>query len=413
MREKRRKSNYQLALTGNRVCQLLVDVQSNFNAKYDREPGKYKSFAKAAAAYESLSVSEAVKILPLFRARLMYTQDDFGNGSINSFSGPPYTVNVGVGGLEQKLASDDLLSDLDFTRVVVAMQHEFWHLHDVSVEQMQSGSKLGARLTMSDVVAQFNQGFYMYNYGHNIREIRAERHGIEAACGFISDVAFDSGVVSSREAASEIADDCVLQYVNFRLRASDSYFVKSGDKRGFMKMSDVYDAFDAAERDSYSCGVVYPNSRRICGDVVPAMLNGGYDCFSKGLSGCTSYADREIAMAGVVMFAEYNVNYMQWKSMDAAPYRFKRAGGAYPVLDESSFESVFGYVPAVSRSDAHGGFIRAQQLCDENLEAYRKSFVNRVRGKAREVFSKPVECPFSLRGLELDLSTGNYDFQKD
>ena len=409
----RSKSKYALGLTGNRVRRALINIQSNFNMMYNRTPVAYRFPAKAAAAYEALSFDEAMKVAPPFRAELVYTRDEFGEGSIDSFAGPPYTIQIGLGGLEQELASDSSFSDLDFTRVVVSVQHELWHLHDATIEQMQPDSELGARLAMSDVVAQFNQGFYMYNYSHNVREIRAERHGIEDALGFVSDAAIESGAASSREAADALADKCMLEYVNFRLRSSDSYFIKSDGKSGFTKMSDVYAAFDKAEQDSHTCDVVYPNSRRNCGDVVPAMLRGGHACFSDAVSERTSYADREVAMAGILMYAEYDVDYTKWKAMKSSPYRFVREHGSV-VVDSASFENVFGFPHPLDRGTAHNDFVFAQEQCKKNLESYRKFSLDAVKHKAKNVFSKPSKCAFSLSGLdgmELDLSSVDNDFQ--
>lgn len=248
---------FTLRATQNAVKTVLLDVQSQYCERYS-----------------GISALEYV------------SDEPWSDGGIHFYGhkpGRPYLMHIGVNSFGMYGSTKNMVSDLDMTRMLVAIGHETGHMRDMQNYMSVPNDPTGMRLAAEIVAGHDNQAYYFKNYAVNETEIRAEYQGVFFAKNILTE-AMETGTFE--HASGKSVDACVesllVDYVNYRRRVENGdYYIVPVDGSKFSSLSEIESAFDDAVDRSIRAKRVYPAPEVADTDVFPRMAGiAGQECCS-------------------------------------------------------------------------------------------------------------------------------------
>lgn len=227
-------------------------------------------------------------------SKMSYNEDvPWADGGItlHGFTGTEddmYPMHVGIRKEFMAGSRPGRLSDIDMTRMIVAVGHETGHLEDMLNHMRTPDDPVGLRLSVETIAANDNQAYYVENYTNNECEIRAEKRGIIFAKETL--VSLMQANILKHDGYDSI-DECVEQklvdYVNFRIGVeNDGYFIAPKQPAAqFSKLTDIESAFDDAIEKSVVTMRVYPETEWTGVDVFPRVV---------GIAGQSGHSDYQV-----------------------------------------------------------------------------------------------------------------------
>lgn len=169
---------------------------------------------------------------------ILHTDMLVGNSCISDSVNGDLSIHVGLDGLEEKHKFHTTVSDLNYTRCIIGIFHEYRHSRHF-LESYHDMSDKNIYLATNHLACQNNHSYYCENrnYPVNPREIDVERYAV-----------FDAYSYLSNQFPDVDCESLILKYVNFRVDVSD-YFIKPSGKK-FTSLEEVNVAFDKAFEDS-------------------------------------------------------------------------------------------------------------------------------------------------------------------
>ena len=177
-------------------------------------------------------MDDVANMLPIYKHREFHVNfmpsDPVGDGNVDNYSSDVSKAEVGICGISgNHQFSFARVDDLSFTRVLVALMHEYGHYELVYDDACD---KLECAISEASVVG--NLHYYLDKQREFPHEIAAESKGVMHAWDAMTDI------------FPEFADECMLDYINFRADKT-SYMIPHRDG-GYTSKDDVEKAFKAA-----------------------------------------------------------------------------------------------------------------------------------------------------------------------
>lgn len=247
-------------------------------------------------------------------SKLEYAIDEsWSDGGILFYGHRPgkiYLAHIGVNKHGLDSSTEDMVSDLDMTRILVAVGHEAGHMHDMQEYMSVPNDPVGMRLSAEMVACHDNQAYYFRNYSINESEIRAEKQGIFfAKSALINAMKRGTLTHSSGKSIDECVESLLVDYVNYRRRSENiDYYISPAVGFKFLSLSEIESAFDKAIDKSPKTKRVYPATKAADTDVFPKMVGiagqkrAKYDTLGKMFKHAVSPYEQNLMMAAVTAF---------------------------------------------------------------------------------------------------------------
>lgn len=206
-----------------------------------------------------------------------------------------FYAKVGIKGLSDiKVGFSRYVSDLNFTRVVVSLYHEYRHLYNASVgyQGVTDNPDDDILLSLSYLAKQGNEGYYLDGYSKCLYEIDAEYSGVDDAYDYLKSM------------FPEKADKMICEYVNWRVDNS-TYFI-SPEQRGnekFRSIGEIDASFEKAFDEAKVAKKYYRDVCKKSDEVMKLLVRPEWKPFHDKLaSDFETVADKDRGVSSVVCY---------------------------------------------------------------------------------------------------------------
>lgn len=202
---------------------------------------------------------------------------------------------IGIKGLSDiKIGLSRYVSDLNFTRAIVALFHEDRHACNVLRGYAGVTGNKGddILLSLSYLAKQGNEGYYLDGYSKCLYEIDAEHSGVDDAYDYLKSM------------FPEKADKMICEYVNWRVDNS-TYFISPAQRgnRKFRSIEEIDASFEKAFDEAKVSKKYYRDVCKKSDEVMKLLVRPEWKSFHDKLaSDFETVADKDRGVSSVVCY---------------------------------------------------------------------------------------------------------------